>query len=309
MSGSATALRSVLERSEERRFRKVGLLGAVHAEFVKLSRMRSVYLMAGAGILLFIFVSAVLLAGPHQRDFVHSDPHGFWNRQLDVYIALFQTGSGIFLLITAARLAAQEYSLGTIRVVLARGESRVQFWAAKLIVLALLGLALLVGFSILALIGTLLTYNVLAGSTRALTSLPTNAWIDLRAAFEAQLVSLSVTLLVATAAGFIGRSLGFGLGAALALFPADNFGTIVMTLLTRLTGNNAYSWATAYFLGPNLNVLPNRLEPDRATTQVFAAPLVLAHLDATHTLVVIAVWALLLLAVPLALLLRRDVLQ
>ncbi len=54
----------------------------------------------------------------------------------------------------------------------------------------------------------------------------------------------------------LGRSLAFGVGAALAFFPADNFITITLGLVNALTRQHVWLEASAYLLGPNLNVLP-----------------------------------------------------
>jgi ABC-type transport system involved in multi-copper enzyme maturation permease subunit len=43
---------------------------------------------------------------------------------LQIYGTVFQIGSGIFLLIVSARLFAMEYAAGTVRIVYARGVSR-----------------------------------------------------------------------------------------------------------------------------------------------------------------------------------------
>jgi len=96
-------------------------------------------------------------------------------------------------------------------------------------------------------------------------------------------------------------------GAAIAFFPADNLGTIVLGLLGRLTGQHFWLDLTSYLLGPNLNVLQQVLEPDHQPATAFARPLVPVH--GTHALLLIGAYALVFLAVSLILTRRRDVLQ
>jgi ABC-2 type transport system permease protein len=91
------------------------------------------------------------------------------------------------------------------------------------------------------------------------------------------------------------------------LFPADNFGTIVLSLLSRLTGKDVWNQVTAYLLGPNLNQLPALLEPHRQARAAFATPLV--KVDAQHALLVIGLYAALFVAVSVVLTWRRDVLE
>src|ERR1700694_1591566 len=101
------------------------------------------------------------------------------------------------------------------------------------------------------------------------------------------------------------RSLAFGLGAALAFFPADNFGIIIMSLLNRLANQHFWRDVPAYLLGPNLNVLQPLLLPNQRAA--FAEPLI--KVDATHALVVVGIYAAVFLAVSMVLTARRDVLQ
>src|SRR5947209_5461524 len=125
---------------------------------------------------------------------------------------------------------------------------------------------------------------------------------------------MGVTILVATAAAVLGRSLAFGLSVALIFFPIDNIGTVIMTLAYRVTGSDFWLNLTAYFLGPNLNQMPVALTSGRVDS-IGAAPLYfvnnnVAHgtqVDGTHTLVVAAVYAVIFAVTALWLMWKRDV--
>jgi ABC-2 type transport system permease protein len=142
------------------------------------------------------------------------------------------------------------------------------------------------------------------GSFSSIANLP-SAWHDLGLNVVLALISIGVNILLGTAAGVVGRSLAFGLGAALAFYPADNFGTIVLSLLNRLTNQHIWENISAYLLGPNLNMLQPLMLPGQRAA--FAEPLI--KVDLTHSLAVVAVYAAILLAASMILTRRRDVLQ
>src|SRR5947209_10304873 len=110
---------------------------------------------------------------------------------------------------------------------------------------------------------------------------------------------MGVSILLAAAVAVLGRASAFGLSAALAFFPIDNIGTVIMFLAYRVTNNDFWLTATAYFLGPNLNQMPIALTSGRANS-IGSAPLFFMdqtgqthgmQVDGTHTLVVAAVYA------------------
>ena len=118
---------------------------------------------------------------------------------------------------------------------------------------------------------------------------------------------MGATILLATAASVVGRSLTFGLSLALAWFPIDNIGTIFLYLAYRLTHSDFWLNVSAYLLGPNLNVMPKALITS-AKTEVFtigAQPFV--AVDGAHTLWVTLVYSLIFAAVAIILTWRRDV--
>lgn len=282
-------------------------MGAVRGEVLKVSRQGTTWAMLGVAILLFTIVTVALLGADQVRATLHRSPLTFFYNMLDVYLVLFDTGSGILLLIVTSRLVGMEYSSGTIRVLLARGTGRLQLLAAKLTTMVALGLAVLTGYLVLV---TAVLYGVVTaweGSFRPITSLPSSAWTDLEIALMVALVSIGVCILLGTTASVVGRSLAFGISAAIAFFPVDNFGTIIMLLVNRITHQQLWLDLTTYLLGPNLNVLPVTLETDHSAHAAFAVPLV--KVDAPHSWIVIGVYAFVFLAVAVALTWRRDVLE
>ncbi len=281
--------------------------GTVRGELLKLSRQRSLYVMLGAGALLFTFVGLAIFSTDNVRTTLKAEPLVFFYNFLDIMGGLFDTGSGIVLLICASRLFGMEYSSGTIRILLARGTGRLQLYFAKLVALAVLGLLLMVGFAAVALGMTYAFAMSVTGNFTPLLTLPAIAYTDLEITILVGLISIAITILLGSTAAIIGRSLSFGIAVAMSFFPADNFGTIILGLMTRITHIDAWNKATAYLLGPNLNVLAMKLEPGRQARPLFATPNVAVSTE--HVWTVIAVYAALFLGLSIILLLRRDVLE
>ena len=259
----------------------------------------------------FVAVSAVTLgsvvSGDQVRNLLAHDPRSFYFNYLQAILTLFNTMSGVFLLIVSSRLVSLEYSGGTIRTVLARGTGRLQLLGAQLVALAISGLIVLAAF--IAVCAATLYAVVVAwqGSFTPITSLPQVAWTDSWVNLLVALVSMAVCILLGTTAAVVGRSVAFGVGAALAFFPADNFGTVVMALANRLTNQDVWLQVNQYFLGPTLNQLATSLQTDHAVRAAFATPLV--KVDAAHGWIVIGVYSFVFLAASVALTWRRDVLH
>src|SRR5947207_15907586 len=128
-------------------------------------------------------------------------------------------------------------------------------------------------------------------------------------------INIPVTILLATAAAVVGRSVTFGLIAAIIFFPIDNIATIVMTLAYRITHNDFWLNTTAYFLGPNLNAMAGVLTNGRAES-IGSTPLYFVDqagqthgllVDGTHTVVVALVYAVIFAVVAIVLTWKRDV--
>ena len=281
--------------------------GSVGSEALKLLRQGMVWSMLGVACFFFAMLTAALLQAGNFRGILEHSPSTFVFNLFDIYTAMFNAGSGIFLLIVTARLVGMEYSAGTIRVLLARGAGRLRLLLAKLTAMAVLGLVLLAGFAALVSAAVYVTVVTWERGFGKITSLPGVAWHDLGVVVLVMLTSMGACILVGTAAATIGRSVAFGVGAALALFPIDNIGTALLRVLNILTGWHFWLDVSAYLLGPNLNALPVLMQKDHVAHAAFATPLV--TIDATHAWLVIGTWTLGLLALTVGLTWRRDVLQ
>jgi ABC-type transport system involved in multi-copper enzyme maturation permease subunit len=288
--------------------RHPSFFGTVRGETLKVSRQLSFWLMlAGAFVLLAVIMLAITSASTIQ-DQLKTNPTAFAYGARDVFGTVFQIGSGIFLLIVGSRLFAMEYSSGTIRIIYARGTGRVRLLLAKMLILAIIGAALLVGYMVIAGAILALLANAWTGSIAPLQHLPSEFWADLRMWVVVQGMSIGIVILMAAAAAGIGRSLAFAMAASLAFFPVDNFSVILEALGSRITKQD-HPWLniSQYQLGPNLNIVLNLIEPGHHARAAFAAPLL--PVDGTHALVVIGAFALAFAVIALVRTVRPDVLE
>ena len=266
-----------------------------------------IWAMLGLAVFLFAMVAGALTTADNLRQTLEKTPSTFVFNMYDVYLAMFDVGSGIFFLIVSARLVGMEYSGGTIRVLLARGAGRVRLLLAKLTALTLTALVLIAGFLALTVAAMYVTVLHWEGSFEKISSLPGTVWHDLGINVLVALVSMGAAILIGAAAAVVGRSLAFGIGAALFLYPADNLLTAMMPLFKSLTGMDFWLHVPAYLLGPSLDVLPVVMQTDHHARAAFAVPL--TKVDVTHAWLVVGAWALVLTAVAVGLSWRRDVLQ
>ena len=180
--------------------------------------------------------------------------------------------------------------------------------------MALIALGLLVFGLLLNYLLTIILVVGVAGNLDSFNALNTAFWSDARIYVLTILLNMGVTILLATAAAVIGRSVTFGLSAAIIFFPIDNIATIVMTLAYRITQNDFWLSTTAYLLGPNLNAMPAALTSGRAES-IGATPLYgiiagQAHgiqVDGTHTVMVALVYAAIFAVTAILLTWKRDV--
>ncbi len=299
MSSSAVASRPALTVSPQMR---PSFVGALHSETTKLSRQLMTWLLLAGMALAFATLAAVTL-GLDPGKILARSPAQFYGLQISNLTQTFQIASGIALLMMAARLGGMEYTAGTVRVLLGRGVGRLQLFAAKLVLLVIVGLLMLAAWTVL---GIAFTW-ILAAHFGASGAVPERTWTDLKIGLVTGATSVLACVVIGLAAAALGRSLAFAAGAALSFFPADNFGVLVLSLMERATHNAAWLKPSLYLLGPNLNVMLGRLQPDHAAGASFAAPLL--PVDADHVLLVVGTWIAGLLLVSLFLTWRRDVLE
>jgi ABC-2 type transport system permease protein len=288
--------------------RRPRFLGMVRGETLKVSRQLSFWLMLAGSFVLLAIITLAITSASNIQDQLKTDPTGWAYGARDVFGTIFQIGSGIFLLIVGSRLFAMEYSSGTIRIIYARGASRLGLLLAKMLTLAIIGVALLAGYAVVAGGILALLVNAWTGSLAPLQHLPAQFWQDLEMWAVVQGMSMGIAILMAAAAAGIGRSLAFAMAASLAFFPVDNFSVILEALGSRITRQD-HPWLTIsqYQLGANLNIVLNLIEPGHHARAAFAAPL--TPVDGTHALVVIGAFALAFVVIAVARTVRPDVLE
>jgi ABC-2 type transport system permease protein len=288
--------------------RRPRFLGMVRGETLKVSRQLSFWLMLAGSFVLLAIITLAITSASNIQDQLKTDPTGWAYGARDVFGTIFQIGSGIFLLIVGSRLFAMEYSSGTIRIIYARGASRLGLLLAKMLTLAIIGVALLAGYAVVAGGILALLVNAWTGGLAPLQHLPAQFWQDLEMWAVVQGMSMGIAILMAAAAAGIGRSLAFAMAASLAFFPVDNFSVILEALGSRITRQD-HPWLTIsqYQLGANLNIVLNLIEPGHHARAAFAAPL--TPVDGTHALVVIGAFALAFVVIAVARTVRPDVLE
>ncbi|MHB8612298.1 MAG: ABC transporter permease [Candidatus Dormibacteraceae bacterium] len=288
--------------------RRPSFLGMLRGETLKVSRQLSFWLMLAGSFVLLAIVTLAITSASSIQDQLKVDPTGWAYGARDVFGTIFQIGSGIFLLIVGSRLFAMEYSSGTIRIIYARGTSRLGLVLAKMLTLAIIGVLLLAGYLVVAGGILALLVNAWTGSVAPLQHLPDEFWRDLGMWGVVQGMSMGIAILMAAAAAGIGRSLAFAMAASLAFFPVDNFSVILEALGSRITRQD-HPWLTIsqYQLGPNLNVVLKLIEPGHHARAAFAAPL--TPVDANHALAVIGAFALGFTVIAIGRAVRPDVLE
>lgn len=294
----------------------------VNGEIFKLGRQRTTWILTILLGLIALIPYPFYLLTDNIKDNMQADPANFVDGQMNIGLIIFRVVGGVFITILTVRVIGLEYQHGTIRVLLARGIGRVHLLGAKLVALTLAVLAATAGILVLNLVMAFVVFSSLSGNTHFLTAVDGAFWTRTLVYTATVLISLLVTMLLATAATVLGRSVAFGMGIGLALFPGDNIGVGILFLINRLTNNDFWGNITFYFLGPNLNTMPTRLVPQRVVD--IQTPVGVAHqmipafsvgtppipsVDGTHTLVVALVYAAIFAAVAFYLTWKRDVLQ
>lgn len=285
---------------------KPSFFGLVRGELFKMNRQLTTWIM------LILFMGAIFL--PYLIMFVESDirtviiaaGNDYVYSRVSAGLALLRIFGGFVVLILTARVIGQEYQLGTIRIVLARGVGRVQLLLAKLTALGIWVIYLMViGLALNALLA-IIQVQIIAGNLDSLTGLSSTVWNNLGIFVLTILVSLAATILMATAITVLFRSFAGGLSASIAWFPVDNIIGIILLIAFALTQNDFWRNVSAYLLGPNLNVMAGKVADIHSTAWNFGqAPLV--SVDGNHTLLVALGYALVFATAAIVLTWKRDV--
>ena len=294
---------------------KPSFFGTVRGEFFKIARQWTNWIMLVLLLGVIVLPFIIEMTAPNVKTNIQTNPLHFYYNVLSISLSILRVFTGIFLLILAARTIGLEYQLGTIRVLLSRGVGRLQLLFAKLLAVVLIALGLLVFGLLLNYLLTVILVAGLTGNLNSFNALNSVFWSDARIYVLTILLNMGVTILLATAAAVVGRSVTFGLSAAIIFFPIDNIATIVMTLAYRITHNDFWLNTTAYFLGPNLNAMAGVLTNGRAES-IGSTPLYFVDqagqthgllVDGTHTVVVALVYAVIFAVVAIVLTWKRDV--
>ncbi|GCE13619.1 ABC transporter permease [Tengunoibacter tsumagoiensis] len=279
-------------------------LGIIRGEIFKVSRMWVFWIALVLLIGIACFPYIIIMSLSSQATALKNTPLHFFYNSAETNLFVLRVFIGFFLIMLTANVFGREYQAGTIRILLGRGIGRLQLFFAKLLAVVILALLVFVGMLILNVLLQFIQMLVLAGNTDGLSKLDGTFWNNIWMYLGTVLISMAITVLLTVATSAIGRSLSFGLSAALAFFPADNIGIVFMRLGFRLTHNDFWNNATAYFLGPNLNAMAASIAPQYFSNPA-SGPLV--TVDGTHTLLVALGYAVVFAVVSIILTWKRDV--
>jgi ABC-type transport system involved in multi-copper enzyme maturation permease subunit len=280
--------------------------GILRGEFLKIARLFWMLLiLLTVGFVIGFWLGAT---SPDAKLNLQHAPQLFLYSSMEMNLQLFRILSGILLLVLTSITIGREYQYGTIRILLARGVGRLQLLFAKLTMLLLIGAFLLVVFTLFTALLTCLEILVLDGNLSTLHALTPSFWPNIGIDLLAIFINMIATILLATAMNALSRSLAIGLSASLIWFPIDNVAVLIMDTLQRVTHSGIWSNATAYFLGPLLNRLPDWLVPasGQSGDQSFGI-LPQVPVDAAHALWVIGTYSLVFLVLALISTEQRDV--
>jgi ABC-2 type transport system permease protein len=221
---------------------------------------------------------------------------------LDPLAFLLQFGLGAPLVLISARTVAQEYQLGTIRVLVGRGVGRIRLLLAELTALAILGGAGLVAGVV---IGCALAAGLVPGLAASLPSAPTVLWRDALLDLEATIGSLAACLLLGAFVAALSRSLSLSLAVSVVWMPFENLLVLLLGVAVALTNVDGLRQVSAFLLSANLNMLPQALAPWREVPVFLATPLV--DVDSTHVVAVTLSYLAIFLGGSILLTWRRDI--
>jgi ABC-type transport system involved in multi-copper enzyme maturation permease subunit len=283
--------------------------GLMRGEWLKLSRMWALWIMVSLMFGGFILVGLLFDQTNHLANTVADAPVRALATVVETPLFLIRVFWGMMVIILTARLIGAEYSSGAVRVILARGVGRLQLLFAKLSVIALVAVVGAVIFAVFAGALELIDLRLATGSLDVFKYATASFWTDARSYALSVLVSLGVSILMATTVTSLARSLAVGVTASVLWFPIDNFVRILFALAIRLTKWSFWSLLSGDFLGPNLNAMANLVTsghmPDVLGFGQFLTPI--TPVTGGHTLLVAAIYALVFLAVTLWVTATRDV--
>lgn len=275
-----------------------GFPSLIGGELLKIRRQPvnwSLSLIVLAGVMLVALLSS---GGGRQA----GEPGGIERAVLDPLAVTLQVGVGIPLLVLSVRVVGQEYQLGTVRVLVARGTGRVRLLLAKL---AALGIAAACAGVVTGAVTVgalwLVEPEAVQAAVAAAPAILRDAGLNLLAVG----LSLAACVLLGVFVATLGRSVAFGLALALVWFPVDNVALLVLPALTVFTRMPLWDGMSPYLLGGNLNTMVQALEPGRRAVAFLVSPQ--PQVDGRHAVLVVAAYLTVFVAASLLLTWRRDI--
>lgn len=300
------------EQYTARRAVKPSFFGLVSGELFKTRRQLTTWIMFALTLVMVCVPYLFVYRDSSLKDAITASNADYFISLAPVGLAVLRIFSGFFLAILTARMIGQEYSQGTIRIILARGVGRVQLLLAKWTAIVTWAVIVLVLGLVVSLLMVAIQVQVATGSLTSLTSLDASIWHDYGLYVLSIAISMGATILMASAVTVLLRSLAGGMTFSLAWFPADNIIVEILTVATFLTKATFWADISTYLLGPNLNIMAGLLANQNHEAWMFGAspapsPISTITVDSTHTLVVTAVYAAIFLFVAIFFTWKRDV--
>jgi ABC-type transport system involved in multi-copper enzyme maturation permease subunit len=207
----------------------------------------------------------------------------------------------MLLVILAGTIVGGEYSGGTIRFIMTRGPTRVQFllsWIGALLLCVVLGFVAMVLTGLV--VGALLT--VFSGTTTSLDFLQRSGWVHILLYPLLALFGLFICTMLALFLAILGRATTAGIAGVLIWFVLETILSRVLSLLTPSPITNFLKVIPDYFISNNINaLLQNQVHyfsdnPPSAVSDL-------------HALLVLVGYLVVFIALSLWVIIRRDIIN
>lgn len=305
MSGSTHEARSTLRVGS-----RVHFFSMVRGDWMKMMWLRSTWIMLAVLVCMTALATLIEIRIADVRHLLLSNPVQFIESyELSINFLIYRVFSGFLILMVAALTFGLEYQQGTIRVILGRGVGRMKFLFSKMSALFLFALLVTLGGIVFNGFLLIVIVGVSTGSLTALGVILSHCMGSLAQFFLYLLFNMCISILLATAATILGRSLTFGLTVALLWFPTDNFASLFGPLLL----NKFFSFDIVMkiinaLLGPALNALEVQIAavpPTHSSVSYMFVPAITPGV--WPTVAVIFVYAFAFLGLSITLICRRDI--
>lgn len=294
--------------------------GMVRGEWLKITRQRALWWI-GLGTIVMVLLRGLILLpellsldGQIGGNAVRFSTPDLAYILLTQAMPIVQDISGLFIMVASIIVIAQEYQMGTIRVLLARGAGRVRLLGAKALALLIVGVAAIAVIQVIVGLIMVLVSVIVRGDLSLITMGPGYYWNDAGTFLLSSVVNMVASALLAGMLAVIGRSLAFGLGIALPYFFAESIIASILDVVTRATNHAVWYNITTFFFGVNLSGLATAIIPPRSMQLITRGALTntipgTITIDSTHALLVIGLYSVAFAVVAILVTLRRDVTQ